>query len=47
MTVKKEGSRYVVRSKGGKKLGTHSTKSDALKQLRAIEISKHRKSRKK
>ena len=28
--------------KGGKRLGTHDTKAGALRQLAAIEISKHR-----
>lgn len=38
--VKKEGSKYVVRSKDGKKLGEHDSEEDANKQLRAIEASK-------
>ena len=40
--VKKEGSKYVVRSKDGKKLGEHNTEVAANKQLRAIEASKKR-----
>lgn len=39
--IKKEGDEFVVYpKKGGKRLGTHSTKKKALKQLAAIEISK-------
>lgn len=40
-TIKKVDSKYVVYPKrGGKRLGTHSTKKQAQKQLAAIEISK-------
>lgn len=46
MVVRKEGSKFVVRSKGGRKLGTHTSKKAANKQLTAIEISKAGKSRK-
>lgn len=39
--IKKEGSKYCVYdSSGKKKLGTHKSKKDALKQLRAIEYAK-------
>ena len=38
-----DGAWVVYPSKGGDRLGTHSTKKAALKQLAAIEISKHRK----
>ncbi len=40
--IRKEGKKYVVRSMAGKKLGTHSTKASADRQLRAIEANKHR-----
>lgn len=40
-TIKKVDDKYVVYpKKGGKRLGTHSTKAAALKQLAAIEINK-------
>lgn len=40
-TIKKVDGKYVVYpKKGGKRLGTHATKSAALKQLAAIEINK-------
>lgn len=40
--IRHEGDNWVVYNKNGtKKLGTHTTKKDALKQLRAIEIHKH------
>lgn len=43
-TIKKSDSKYVVYPQsGGKRLGTHDTKKVALKQLAAIEISKHKK----
>ena len=41
-TIKKVGDKWVVYpKKGGKRLGTHSTKEKALAQLRAIEINKN------
>jgi len=43
MVIRKEGKKFVVRSKRGKKLGTHSSKRSARKQLIAIEISKKKK----
>lgn len=42
MVIKKEGSQWVVRSKKGRKLGSHRTKKEALAQLRAVEASKAR-----
>jgi hypothetical protein len=40
-TIKKVDDKYVVYpKKGGKRLGTHTSKKKALKQLAAIEINK-------
>lgn len=45
--IKREGGNYVLYTKdGSRKLGTHSSKADALKQEAAIEISKHRRGKK-
>ena len=42
MIVKKDG-KWLVKSEDGKKtLGTHDNKADAVKQLEAIEINKHK-----
>ena len=39
--IKKRGRKWIVTDKSGKKvLGTHPSREKALKQLRAIEISK-------
>lgn len=38
--VKKVGKKYAVYSKKGKRLGTHTSKAKANKQMAAIEISK-------
>ena len=39
--IKRRGKEWIVTDKSGKKvLGTHPSKEKALKQLRAIEISK-------
>ena len=48
MTIRKEGSKYVIRSeKTGKKLGSYSTKEEAQKRLGQIEYFKHLKKKKK
>lgn len=40
-TIKRIGDEWAVYpKKGGKRLGTHKSKASALRQLRAIEISK-------
>ena len=40
--IKKSGSGYVVTDKAGQHiLGHHATKAEAVRQLQAIEISKH------
>jgi hypothetical protein len=40
--IHKRGDNFVVTTKGGGRvLGTHATKEKALKQLAAVEISKH------
>ncbi len=46
MTIKKEGGKFVVRSKAGKKLGSHGSRAKAVKQLGAIETSKKRRGKK-
>ena len=46
MVVKKEGNKYCVYSKSGRKLGCHPTKTQAIKQLQAVEISKARRKKK-
>jgi hypothetical protein len=39
--IKKVGNKWVVFTKnGGRRLGTHTSKQDAMKQLAAIEASK-------
>lgn len=40
--IRKRNGKWVVLSKAGRVLGTHSTHNRAVKQLRAIEASKHR-----
>lgn len=41
--IRKQGSKYVVLSEGGKRLGTYSTKEQAKKRLRQVEYFKHKK----
>ena len=41
MIRRRNGKFQVVTSDGGRVLGTHDTKDEALKQLRAVEASKH------
>ena len=45
--IRKRGSKYVVLSSHGRKLGSHPTRKAALKQLRAVEASKARARKKK
>ena len=40
--IVKQGNYWVVKSMAGKVLGKHKTKEEALKQLHAVEASKHR-----
>lgn len=47
MIRKRNGKFVVLDSEGLKVLGTHSTRKDALDQLKAIEISKASKKGKK
>lgn len=45
--IRRVGKKFVVYpKKGGKRLGTHSTKAKAKKQLAAIEISKKKRGKK-
>lgn len=39
--IRRRNGKFQVTSKDGDVLGTHDTKDAALKQLRAIEASKH------
>jgi len=44
MTIRKEGSKFVLRAKStGKVLGTHDTKAKAERQERAIQLLKGKK----
>jgi hypothetical protein len=40
-TIRKEGDKYVVRSKKGKSMGSYDSKSAAEKRLRQVEMFKH------
>jgi hypothetical protein len=40
--IEKRGDKWVVLSKAGKVLGRHDTRAEAVKQLQAVEASKHR-----
>ncbi len=45
--IKKQGGKWVLYSSDGKKkLGEHNTKEEALRQERAIQISKQKRQRK-
>ena len=41
--IKKEGGKYVVKSKAGKSLGSYKTKAAAQKRLQQVEYFKHKK----
>jgi hypothetical protein len=43
MTVRKEGSKFVVRSKSGKNLGKSRTRAGAVKRLGQVESFKKKK----
>jgi len=45
MIVKRSGKFVVTTKSGNRTLGRHSTREKALRQLRAIEASKHRRGR--
>jgi hypothetical protein len=40
--IRRRNGKFQVVSSAGDVLGTHDTKDAALKQLRAVEASKHR-----
>lgn len=40
--IVEENGKYVVKSESGRVLGRHDSRKDAVAQLRAIEISKHK-----
>lgn len=43
MTIRREGKKFVVRSKSGKNLGKSKTKKGAVKRLRQVEHFKKKK----
>lgn len=43
LTIRHEGSKWVVYSQNGKPLGTYDTKADAEERLRQVEYFKHQK----
>jgi hypothetical protein len=46
MTIKQRGKKFIVTDLTGKKtLGTHDTRKEAAKQLKAIEANKRRRSK--
>ncbi len=44
--IKKQGSKYTVVAESGRKMGSYTTKKEAEKRLRQIEIFKHLKKKK-
>ena len=42
MTIRKEGDKFVVRSKKGRNLGSSPTKGKAKKRLRQVEFFKQK-----
>lgn len=44
--IKKEGSKYVVRSHTGRSLGSYTSRAAAMKRLAQVEMFKHMKMKK-
>lgn len=44
--IRKEGSKYVVRSEEGKSLGSYGSRAAAEKRLKQVEYFKHRDAKK-
>lgn len=40
--IVKRGDKFVVTTEDGRALGTHDSRAAAVKQLQAVEISKHK-----